>query len=73
MTAALITAAAHSQSQGSYDWIWIVAAILLVLLIAVGLMTIFSKSTAKSRGGVTEPEGSRRRGNPPFESIERGP
>ena len=73
MTATLITAAQHSQSQGSYDWIWIVAAILLVVLIAVGLMAILSKSTARSRGGVREPRGSRRRGNPPFESIDRGP
>ena len=71
MTALII--AQHTDSQGSYDWIWIVAVILLVVVIAVGLMTIFSRTTSKSRGGVQERKGRRRRGDPPFESIERGP
>jgi heme/copper-type cytochrome/quinol oxidase subunit 2 len=68
---ALIIAQQHSDSQGSYDWIWIVAAALFVVIVAVGLMTVFHKSTSASRGGVQHPEGERRRGNPPFESIER--
>lgn len=68
--AALIIAQ-HTDSQGGYDWIWIVAVILLVVVIALGLMTIFSRTTARSRGGVQPPKGSRRRGDPPFESIER--
>ena len=57
----------------SYDWIWIVAVILLVVVLVLGLMTIFSRTTARSRGGVEPPRSRRRRGNPPFESIERGP
>ena len=57
----------------SYDWIWIVAVILLVVVLVLGLMTIFSRTTARSHGGVESPRGRRRRGNPPFESIERGP
>jgi hypothetical protein len=68
--AALIIAQ-HTDSQASYDWIWIVAVILLVVVIALGLMTLFSRTTSKSRGGVQEPPDSRTRGNPPFESIER--
>jgi flagellar basal body-associated protein FliL len=71
MTALII--AQHTDSQGGYDWIWIVAVILLVVLIAVGLMMIFSRTTSKSRGGVQEPRGRRKRGDPPFESIERDP
>jgi hypothetical protein len=64
---AMITAAS------SYDWIWIVAVILLVVVLALGLVTIFSKTTSQSHGGVEPPRGRRRRGNPPFESVERGP
>ena len=54
-------------------WIWIVVVLLLVIGIAVGIMSVFAKTTAASRGGVEPPKGSRHRGNPPFESIDRGP
>jgi len=52
-------------------WLWIVAVLLLIVLGAIGLMAIFTKTTAASRGGVEHPKGERDRGDPPFESIER--
>ena len=54
-------------------WIWIVVVLLLVIGIAVAIMGVFTKTTSASRGGVEHPKGSRRRGKPPFESIDRGP
>jgi len=54
-------------------WIWIVVVLLVVIAFFVGIMAVFAKTTAKSHGGVEEPKGRRRRGDPPFESIERGP
>lgn len=54
-------------------WLWIVVVLLLVIGLVVGLMAVFTKTTSASRGGVEHPEGTRERGNPPFESIERGP
>jgi hypothetical protein len=52
-------------------WLWIVAVLLLIVLGAIGLMAILTKTTSASRGGVEHPKGDRQRGNPPFESIER--
>jgi hypothetical protein len=52
-------------------WLWIVAVLLLIVLCAIGLIAIFAKTTSASRGGVEHPKGDRRRGDPPFESIER--
>ena len=57
----------------SMTWIWIVVVLLLVIGIAVGIMSVFAKTTAASRGGVEPPKGARHRGKPPFESIDRGP
>jgi flagellar basal body-associated protein FliL len=51
-------------------WLWIVAVVLLVVLIAIGLMAIFTRTTSKSRGGVEHGD-VRHRGDPPFESIDR--
>jgi len=53
------------------EWLWIVAILLLVVVGAVALMAIFTKTTSVSRGGVEHPDEDKRRGNPPFESIER--
>jgi hypothetical protein len=55
------------------SWIWIVVVLLVVIGLVVGLMAIFTKTTSASRGGVQPPAGTRRRGDPPFESIERDP
>jgi hypothetical protein len=52
-------------------WLWIVAVLLLIILGAIGLMAIFTRTTSASRGGVEHPKGERHRGDPPFESIER--
>jgi hypothetical protein len=52
-------------------WLWIVAVLLLIVLCAIGLIAIFAKTTSASRGGVEHPKNDRRRGDPPFESIER--
>jgi hypothetical protein len=71
MTAALIFAANHSDEQASGDWIWLVVAVLVFLLIAAGIFTVFAKSTSRSHGGVEHPDDDGRTGNPPFESIER--
>jgi hypothetical protein len=36
-------------------WLWIVAVLLLIVLGAIGLMAIFTKTTSASRGGVEHP------------------
>ncbi|MFL6021370.1 MAG: hypothetical protein ACJ74A_09525 [Gaiellaceae bacterium] len=53
------------------EWLWIVAVLALIVLGAVALIAIFTKTTSASRGGVEHPDEDKRRGNPPFESIER--
>jgi hypothetical protein len=55
--------------------------VLVPILIAIGLLLVvfgaifgvFHFRARASHGGVQEPRGSRRRGNPPFEGVERGP
>ena len=54
--------------------------VLVPILIAIGLLIVvfgaifayFHFGARASRGGVQPPKGSRSRGNPPFEGIERG-
>jgi hypothetical protein len=52
-------------------WLWIVVVLLFVVVLAIALMGIFTKTTSVTRGGVEHPARDKRRGNPPFESIER--
>ena len=52
-------------------WLWIVVVLLLVVVGAIALMAIFMKTTSVTRGGVEHPASDKRRGDPPFESIER--
>jgi hypothetical protein len=54
--------------------------VLVPIVIAIGVLIVvfgvifamFHFGARASRGGVKEPRGSRRRGEPPFEGIERG-
>ena len=50
----------------------IVIAIGLLLVVFGVIFAVFHFGARASRGGVREPRGSRRRGEPPFEGIERG-
>jgi hypothetical protein len=55
--------------------------VLVPILIALGVLIVvfgaifanFHFGARASRGGVQPPTDSRRRGNPPFEGIDRGP
>jgi hypothetical protein len=52
----------------------IVGTIVAVIVVVAVLWFVFTRSTRRSRGGVEPPAGGadRRRGEPPFESVERG-
>jgi len=52
----------------------IVGTILAVIVAIVVIWLIFTRMTKRSRGGVEPPAGGaeRHRGDPPFESVERG-
>jgi hypothetical protein len=52
-------------------WIWIVVVAVFFVLLVASIFAIFAKTTAASHGGVEHPAGDKRRGNPPFESIDR--
>jgi hypothetical protein len=52
-------------------WIWIVVVVVFLVLLAASIFAIFAKTTAASHGGVEHPAGDKRKGNPPFESIDR--
>jgi hypothetical protein len=51
----------------------ILIAIAVVIVVFGGIFASFHFGARASRGGVQPPRGRRRRGNPPFEGIERGP
>jgi hypothetical protein len=53
------------------DALLIVVAVAVVVLLLGGLALVLTRSTRSSRGGVEHPDSDKRRGNPPFESIER--
>ena len=51
-----------------------IAIAVAVLVVVFGaIFGYFHFGARASRGGVDAPHGARRRGNPPFEGIERGP
>jgi hypothetical protein len=51
-----------------------IAIAVAVLVVVFGaILGYFHFGARASRGGVEAPRGARRRGNPPFEGIERGP
>jgi hypothetical protein len=73
--AALTVLAQNTQSAPS-DGLGaglIIGTIVGVIIAAVILWLLFTRLTKRSRGGVERPAGTRRRGNPPVESIDRGP
>jgi hypothetical protein len=50
----------------------IIGAVVFVALLFAGLFFVFTRRSRRSRGGVQEPQGSRRStGPPPLEGIER--
>jgi hypothetical protein len=49
----------------------IVLGVVIALLVFGGIAFVFVRSSRASRGGVEPPPGERRRGDPPFEGIER--
>lgn len=49
----------------------IIGAFLLALLLFCLIFFLFHRTTSSSQGGVEPVAGSRERGDPPFESIER--
>jgi hypothetical protein len=51
----------------------ILIAIFLLIAVFGAIFGYFHFGARASRGGVQPPKDSRRRGNPPFEGIERGP
>jgi hypothetical protein len=53
------------------DALLIVVVVVVVVLLLAGLFALLTRSTRASRGGVEHPDSDKRRGNPPFESIER--
>jgi hypothetical protein len=72
-TLSALTVLAQSKDPGGgIATALIVGAIVLVVVLLALIRLFFSRSTRASRGGVEPPEGERRRGNPPFEGIERG-
>jgi hypothetical protein len=74
MIDALLVLAQHSQEapdEGVGAGL-IIGAIVLVVLVAAAIFFVFTRGSRASRGGVEPPPGERRRGDPPFESIERG-
>jgi uncharacterized membrane protein len=71
---ALTVLAQHTQETqgGGVGTALIVGTIVLVVVLLALIRVFFRRSSRASRGGVEPPQGERRRGNPPFEGIERG-
>ena len=76
MTALAFTVLAQNSQEAPDEGIGIgliLGAIALVVIVAALIFTVFNRSTRASRGGVEPPSGERQSGNPPVESVERGP
>ena len=75
VTALLILAQGAQHTQEAPDSgpgaLLIAGAIVLVLLLLAGVFFFFTRSSRATRGGVEEPPGTRKRGAPPFEGVER--
>jgi hypothetical protein len=73
MTVALLVLAQHSQSApDSGVGAGLIVGIVVFILLAIGTLVFFVTRRSKaSRGGVEHPTSDKRRGEPPFESIER--
>jgi hypothetical protein len=50
----------------------IIGTLVAVVVAAVVIWLLFTKLSRRSRGGVEAPESAQHRGDPPFESVERG-
>ncbi|MEA2322591.1 MAG: hypothetical protein QOD81_2441 [Solirubrobacteraceae bacterium] len=75
MTTLALTVLAQSQSapDEGFGAGLIVGTIVAIVVVMALIWVVFTRTTRASRGGVEAPEGERRRGNPPVESIDRGP
>jgi hypothetical protein len=76
MTTLALTVLAQNTQSAPSDGVGaglIAGTIVAVILAIVVLWLLFTRLTKASRGGVQPPKGRRKRGNPPVESIERGP
>ena len=73
-TLPLTVMAQHSQSAPSsgVGAGLIVGTMVAVVAVVAIIFLVFNRRSKASRGGVEPPEGERRRGNPPFESVVRG-
>ncbi|MEA2289854.1 MAG: hypothetical protein QOD55_1851 [Solirubrobacteraceae bacterium] len=73
-TLALTVLAQSSQSapdEGVGAGLIVGTLVAIVVVVAI-IWFVLTRTTRASRGGVEAPEGERRRGDPPVESIERG-
>ena len=50
----------------------IIGTIVAVVAAVVVMFLLFTRLTRRSRGGVEAPDAAQHRGDPPFESVERG-
>jgi hypothetical protein len=77
MTTLAVTVLAQNSQSAPSDGVGaglIVGTIVGVILALAIIWLIFRRVTSRSRGGVEPPAGGadRRRGEPPFEGVERG-
>jgi hypothetical protein len=70
---ALLVLAQHTQEDTGWD-AWLIAATIVAVLVCFALvfLVVVPRVTRRSRGGVTAPRHSQRRGEPPSEGIRRG-
>jgi hypothetical protein len=77
MTTLAVTVLAQNSQSAPSDGVGaglIVGTIIGVILAIAIIFLIFTRMTRRSRGGVEPPAGGaeRKRGEPPFEGVERG-